>query len=74
MAPVRAAAAARGRGRVPARAREEARARSGRDAGGKGGKSNNQMVELRNDMSKAQAQMEMQSGAGEEIAGSGAEG
>jgi hypothetical protein len=33
-------------------------------ANGKGDKSNNQMAELRNDMSKAQAQMEMQSGEG----------
>ena len=33
-------------------------------SGGKGDKSNNQTVELRNDMSKAQAQMEMQSGEG----------
>ena len=33
-------------------------------AGGKGDKTNNQMVELRNDIAKAQAQMEMQSGEG----------
>lgn len=39
---------------------------TGQDQGGSGGKSdkaNGQMVELRNDISKAQAQMEMQSGA-----------
>lgn len=33
-------------------------------AGGKGDKTNNQTVELRNDISKAQAQMEMESGEG----------